>query len=166
MNLNIDASGIGCGVGVPDENLAVTFNLLKNKINTIGGYFKSKNDLTITDPVPTPRAPLCINTNTPTKNKPNNLDKQKNQLHHEFELQEEEPEQPEQRKYSTPLSSLGKTTSLASSNTASASTPISIIRENFNTIPELMITEEGYTESTAGSDLGSVMDLDDFEKSL
>lgn len=45
------------------NNLDVSFNLLKNQINTIGNYFNKKNNISITDtPVPTPRQPLRIST--------------------------------------------------------------------------------------------------------
>ncbi len=50
-------------------------------------------------------------------------------------------------------------------NTNTASTPINLIRQKQN-MPEPIINEDGYAESVAGSDLGSIMDLDDFEKSL
>ncbi len=157
-----------------DDNLEVTFNLLKNKINTIGNYFTKKNELTITEPIPTtPRAPLRINTSSsPSSLAPapistpitgitiNNLDNQNDFTN--------KPN----KKYtttgslSTPLSNLGHPTTLSNN----ASTPLSLLRENLMTVPDPIITEnefnEDYAESNAGSDLGSVMDLDDFEKSL
>jgi hypothetical protein len=62
-----------------------------------------------------------------------------------------------------------------SSASSASSTPINLIRTRINTnnqdgsssgFPEPIITEDGYAESVVGSDVGSVMDLDDFEKSL
>jgi hypothetical protein len=193
MNPMIDNSGIGCGVGAPEDNLAVSFNLLKNKINTIGSYFN--NNLTITEPTPdpTPRTPLRINTNhqsqsqqqqqqPPTKldtidnlgNMDNmgnidmgnlgNMDNMGNIDMGNLGINDNE-NNVKNGKYSTPLSSLGKTP-ISSNQSGNASTPLSFIRENFNTVPQPIINEDTYQESNVGSDLGSVMDLDDFERSL
>lgn len=144
-------------------NLEVTFNLLKNKINTIGSYFNKKNELTITEPVPTPRAPLRINTaqSSSSVSSISNLSNQQTKPIIKG------------GSMSTPLSNLGYQSQNTNGN-GSTSTPLSLLRENLSTVPDPIITEnefnsndkEGYAESSAGSDLGSVMDLEDFEKSL
>ena len=50
----------------------------------------------------------------------------------------------------------------------SNSTPISLIRNNnnFNAIQEQRTNEDITTDSIAGSDIGNIMDLTDFENSL
>lgn len=141
-------------------NLDVSFNLLKNQINTIGSYFNKKNDISITDnmPVPTPRQPLRIHT-SPTQSQPSKM------------------HQSTQQYSSNP--------SINNNNSSEFSTPITALREqpppSRNTqvshIPQPIITSsdmsfenndfnDGPAESIAGSDVGSIMDLDDFEKSL
>ena len=134
-----------------DNNLHVSFNLLKNKINTI---LERKNDLTISDdssfitksestyvPTSTPRQPQRIITKMPLPSMP--------------PIPEENPQHYDalnKNSLSTPITQLCK------------STPLSHLR--MPEIPEPIITEDGYAESVSGSDVGSVMDLDDFEKSL
>lgn len=154
----------------PSSNLDVSFNLLKNQINTIGTYFNKKNDISISDnepahiPIPTPRQPLRIPISSPT---------QSPQLSHS---QNQSPLQ-----YSNPVIN---NTNTSTSGTG-FSTPITALREqpppSRNTqvshIPQPIITSsdtafenndfnDGLAESIAGSDVGSIMDLDDFEKSL
>ena len=74
-------------------------------------------------------------------------------------------------KFSTPITQLKKQNNTNNPNQSrqqsSSSTPISLIREKI-TVPELTINEDNsnYAESVAGSDVGSIMDLDDFEKCL
>jgi hypothetical protein len=154
-----------------NNNLSVSFNLLKNKINTL---LDRKNDLTISQ----------INTT------PNNIQQQysqpqpQTQTHTQTHTQTRQSRQNTQQqgtnKFSTPISQLqNKLNSMememdmdmdidngnGNGNTNTASTPINLIRQKQN-IPEPIINEDGYAESVAGSDLGSIMDLDDFEKSL
>ena len=162
----------------------VSFNLLKNKINTL---LDRKNDLTI----------------TPTSDKSSfqhirispqqQQQQQKQQQKHYKQSQEQSQEQKLQEfdqsfedpifinninpntttsnKFSTPITQLKKQNNTNNPNQSRqqsfSSTPISLIREKV-TVPELTINEDisNYAESMAGSDVGSVMDLDDFEKSL
>jgi len=146
-----------------NNNLSVSFNLLKNKINTL---LDRKNDLTISQ----------INTT------PNNIQQPYSQQHTQPQTQTRQSRQNTQqqgtKKFSTPISQLqNKLNSMememdmdmdngnGNGNTNTASTPINLIRQKQN-MPEPIINEDGYAESVAGSDLGSIMDLDDFEKSL
>ena len=79
------------------------------------------------------------------------LKKQQNQIQQPIQQQQQMKQQPMQQQnntYSTPINQ--------------------IIKDKFNPV-EPIIDENSnpnYAESVAGSDLGSVMDLDDFEKSL
>jgi hypothetical protein len=143
-----------------EDNFNVSFNLLKNKINTI---FDMKNNLTISEnhPISIPREAQRIP-------EPKLVHNQNLHQLEDFETTRQviQGGQPNQsgKKMSTPISKLQKDIIETKANTAS--TPLNNIRENFYNIPEPIITEEGYQESNTGSDLGSVMDLDDFEKSL
>ena len=144
-------------------DLSVSFNLLKNKINTL---LDRKNDLTITHINPTINPTI----NPAINSSPNSG----------IVLQNQNAKQNSNQttnKLSTPISQLQKQQSMQHndintieniSNTGTTSTPISIIRTRLNdTGIEPIINEDvGYAESVAGSDIGSVMDLDDFEKSL
>ena len=55
-------------------------------------------------------------------------------------------------------------------NNQSSSTPISLIRNNVNVVEPFIDEQDDqynqYAESNTGSDLGSIMDLSDFETSL
>jgi hypothetical protein len=144
-------------------SLDVSFNLLKNQINTIGTYFNKKHDISISDNpqahiTPTPRQPLRIPISPSTQ---------------PAQLQQSPPQ------YTNPA--INNTTT----GTSGFSTPITALRENpppsrntqVSHIPQPIITSsdmsfenndfnDGLAESVAGSDVGSIMDLDDFEKSL
>ena len=176
------------------SDLSVSFNLLKNKINTL---LDRKNDLTITH-INTPNH----TTSTPQLQQPH--PKQHTQQQH---TQQQNPQQNTQQynnnqehlnidnnnnnnnnRMSTPISKLNKQKQKTPNNidfnipdldissaSSASSTPINLIRTRINTnnqdgsssgFPEPIITEDGYAESVVGSDVGSVMDLDDFEKSL
>jgi hypothetical protein len=162
-----------------NNNLSVSFNLLKNKINTL---LDRKNDLTITQ----------INTSPTNTNSLQSQQQSPQQSPRQSQQQTRESRQNTQQqgtnKFSTPISQLQKKLNSmememdmdmdmdidngnsngncnGNGNTNSASTPINLIRQKQN-IPEPIINEDGYAESVAGSDLGSIIDLDDFEKSL
>jgi hypothetical protein len=158
-----------------NTNLSVSFNLLKNKINTL---LDRKNDLTITQ----------INTSPTNTNSLQSQQQSPQQSPRQSQQQTRESRQNTQQqgtnKFSTPISQLqNKLNSMememdmdmdmdmdidngnSNGNTNTASTPINLIRQKQN-MPEPIINEDGYAESVAGSDLGSIMDLDDFEKSL
>jgi hypothetical protein len=180
----------------------VSFNLLKNKINTL---LDRKNDLTIT--------PTSDKTSFQHIRIPSQQQHQQTQQQHQQQQQQSPPQQYQQashiksqeqklqefdqsfedpifinnmnpsinpissastsNKFSTPITQLKKQNNQNNTNqsrqqpSSSSSTPISLIREKI-TVPELTINEDNnnYAESMAGSDVGSVMDLDDFEKSL
>ena len=169
------------------SNLDVSFNLLKNQINTISTYFNKKNDISITDntlltnmpglggntPVPIPRQPLRISTSSPSQSptpQPNQT------ISNQTISNQTIPNQQYQHSGSPHIQSSG------------LSTPITALREHsqqpsrhtqVSNIPEPIITTDessfgsneysynnGKDESIAGSDVGSIMDLDDFEKNL
>ena len=163
----------------------VSFNLLKNKINTL---LDRKNDLTIT---PSTDKPSFQHIRIPSQqqqqqqaqqqyqqSQPSYKQSQEQKLQ-EFDQSFEEPlfinnmnpNTTTSNKFSTPITQLKKQNNTNNPNQSgqqsSSSTPISLIREKI-TVPELNINEDmnNYAESMAGSDVGSVMDLDDFEKSL
>jgi hypothetical protein len=172
----------------------VSFNLLKNKINTL---LDRKNDLTIT---PTSDKTSFQHIRISPQQAPQHQQqqqqapqqyKQSQQQSQEQKLQEfdqsfEEPlfinnnnsnsnnnssSASTSNKFSTPITQLKKQNNQNNPNQSrqqsSSSTPISLIREKV-TVPELTINEDNnnYAESVAGSDVGSIMDLDDFEKCL
>ena len=165
----------------------VSFNLLKNKINTL---LDRKNDLTITPSTDKPsfqhiRIPSQQQHQQATQQYQQSPSKQYQQTQEqkleEFDQSFEEPlfinninpnnnnnssSTSTSNKFSTPITQLKKQNNTINSK-SSSSTPISLIREKV-TVPELNINEDmnNYAESVAGSDVGSVMDLDDFEKSL
>jgi hypothetical protein len=171
-------SGSGFGSGSSNEwvengNLDVSFNLLRNQINTISSFFNKKNDITIADstPVPTPRQPLRISV-------PSGGNQSASQYSQLSQLQSQlQSQQPIKNKNSRELDA---------SRGTGFSTPITALRNlDLNTdhpppsrntmvsqIPEPIVSGEydfndnGITESIADSDVGSIMDLDDFEKSL
>ena len=153
INLNMALSS-------PNQNshtgndLQVSFNLLKNKINTL--LDRSKNDLTVTQihtlsPSPPIHPIQQVNPITPVH--PINQNNSYNE--------------PMKHQFSTPISQLKKqqnqNQNQQSSNTQS--TPITLLRDSNIDIQEINFNEDG-NESIAGSDVASVMDLDDFEKSL
>ena len=151
----------------PQNDLNVSFNLLKNKINTI---IDRKKDLTITQSTIQNKNNntnnINNNNNTNTNNTPNL--KQQNNI---APLQSS-------NKFSTPISQLqnvkqnNQQSSQQSSHQSnqSSSTPISLIRNNVNVVEPFIDEQDDqynqYAESNTGSDLGSVMDLSDFETSL
>jgi hypothetical protein len=165
----------GNGNTTNSNDLSVSFNLLKNKINTL---LDRKNDLTITQ-IPTQPSPYTPHTPTPATN--NNSYPQQNNSPSNTPLNTTQ-------KMSTPISQLQKQKKqIPNANTAPLppmydnidvnipdidpssgnSTPINLIRTRISSNnPEPIINEDGYAESVAGSDLGSIMDLDDFEKTL
>jgi hypothetical protein len=163
-----------------ENNLNVSFNLLKNKINTL---LDRKNDLTITQTE-------LNNTTQYPKQYPHNTNHTSHTSHTNGNIVM--PNQVvSENKFSTPISHIKKHNKKNTDN----STPINLIRnQNMQDVPEPIINEEIYSdnisnnlsnnigdnignnidnnisdnvaESIAGSDIGSVMDLDDFEKSL
>ena len=151
----------------PQNDLNVSFNLLKNKINTI---IDRKKDLTITQST-------IQNKNNNTNNNTNNINNNNNtNTNNTPNLKQQNNISPLQssNKFSTPISQLQnvKQNNQQSSQQSnqSSSTPISLIRNNVNVV-EPFIDEQDeqynqYAESNTGSDLGSVMDLSDFETSL
>lgn len=158
-------------------NLDVSFNLLKNQINTISSYFNKKNDISITDntPIPTPRQPLRIPTShsdaivSPTnqiipKHQPRQTNQPPQQYPHQQPQQNSSNNQ--SNGFSTPITALREQNKLPPSrNTQVSNIPEPIITTNENAF-ESNDYFDGLTESVAGSDVGSIMDLDDFEKSL
>ena len=174
----------------------VSFNLLKNKINTL---LDRKNDLTITPSTDKPSFQhIRISPQqAPQHQAPHQYQQKQSQEQklEEFDQSFEEPlfinnniSSSTSNKFSTPITQLKKQNNIINSTNPnqskqskqqsdlragfpkSSSTPISLIREKI-TVPELNINEDinNYAESMAGSDVGSVMDLNDlndFEKSL
>jgi len=152
-------------------DLNVSFNLLKNKINTI---INKKSDLTITQSTvqnkqntnPTPNLKQQSSTNNTNNNTQS---------------------QTYSNKFSTPISQLqqNKKQNTNQNTNQKSSTPISLIRNNVKIVEPYVDDLDSldnldgldnqdsqenqdnlYTESNTGSDLGSVMDLADFETSL
>jgi hypothetical protein len=165
INLNTDAES--------KSNLDVSFDLLKNKINTIGTYFNKKNDISITEqlPVPTPRQPLRIPTASPSILSPSQQQHQSspsnqfNNAQYANQNQQNRQKNTQSSGFSTPITALRDLESSTSRNTKVSRIPEPIITSIEN---QYMTTEysDGTVESVAGSDVGSIMDLDDFEKSL
>jgi len=182
------AYGVYQNIFNSSSNLDVSFNLLKNQISTISTYFNKKNDISITDNTllpntpgfsnATPSQPLRISTSSPGANSGANSGTNSGSG-------------TASASSSSAASSYGENISIQqqykNSQTSGFSTPITVLRDleslppsrNTNTtqIPELIITTndntfgtnecgDGTAESVAGSDVGSIMDLDDFEKSL
>lgn len=150
------------------EDLNVSFNLLKNKINTL---FNRNNDLTITHTSPhnTPYNALHTSPHNVSHTTPQQHSRQIRMEKPRGVPHMEEGINTDKKSLSTPISKINREyqeKEKMQTNTNTASTPISLIRENFGKVPEPIIMEDGYSESVAGSDVGSVMDLDDFEKSL
>ena len=182
------------------NNMNVSFNLLKNKINTM---FDRKNDLTITQ-IPQNKKSSSNsggggngnNTNTHLQENFSNININTNnnnvQKHNDdFDFSDLDNIgnigiQDTSTQYSTPIShlkgnkkiqdNLQQSTPINIKNNSNrhgtASTPISIIRNNIK-IEDPIIQDDndiqyngGGGESVAGSDVGSIMDLEDFEKSF
>ena len=152
------------------NNLNVSFNLLKNKINTI---LDRKNDLTITQ--------IPINQN----NKNNEYSQPQNQNYqNQQNTQNNEKSHQSSNKYSTPISQLQNIKqNINSSKNNKSSTPINLIRNNVDIIEPFIDDNDDnnnhhnnnhhnnnqdnqYESSVAGSDVGSIMDLSDFETTL
>ena len=172
----------------------VSFNLLKNKINTL---LDRKNDLTIT---PSTDKPSFQHIRIPSQQQQQQAQQapqqyQQSQSSHiksqeqklqEFDQSFEEPlfinnsnnnnlsSASTSNKFSTPITQLKKQNNTNNPNQSrqqsSSSTPISLIREKI-TVPELTINEDNnednnnYEESICGSVM-DLNDLNDFEKSL
>ena len=165
-NENFNGNVNGNGNTQTGNELNVSFNLLKNKINTM---LDRKNDLTVT--------------HIPVSNS-NNQQMQNSQINSHQNYQQNAQQNSQQNtqktnKFSTPISQLQNKNnrnlqSLQSSQSLnSSSTPISLIRDKINIVePNInddFIFDNGNSngnESVAGSDVGSVMDLEDFESSL
>jgi len=146
INLNMALNSANSTLNTGND-LQVSFNLLKNKINTL--LDRSKNDLTVTQiPIqPTTSQHTIPITNTSIVDEP---------IKHQF---------------STPISQLKKQHSQQQPQQPQQqtnniqSTPITLLRDSNINVPEVIFNEDS-NESVAGSDVASVMDLDDFEKSL
>jgi len=206
------------------NNLDVSFNLLKNKINTIGSYFNKKNDISITDNtlltntpvlgntlltntpvlgntlltntpvlgntlltntpvlgntlltntlIPTPRQPLRISTTLPTSQSQLPAT---NPINIYAPNQSIQPTQEPQQKtsqlsgFSTPITALRNLEPHPpSKNTRASHIPEPIITSDENSFDSNNYSYsdgDGPEESIAGSDVGSIMDLGDFEKNL
>ena len=152
----------------PQNDLNVSFNLLKNKINTI---IDRKKDLTITQSTIQNKN---NNTNNNTNNINNNNNNNSNTNTPSLKQQNNNAPLQSSNKFSTPISQLQnvKQNNQQSNqqNIQSSSTPISLIRNNVNVVEPFVDEQDEqynqYAESNTGSDLGSVMDLSDFETSL
>jgi hypothetical protein len=163
------------------SNLDVSFNLLKNQINTISTYFNKKNDISITDnslltniPVPTPRQPLRISTSSPPVQQPNQTITNQT-IPNQTILNQTLPNQQYQNTgnphnqssgFSTPITALRENTQPPSRNTQVSNIPEPIITTNESSFGSNEYNYNCPDESIAGSDVGSIMDLDDFEKNL
>ena len=170
----------------PSNNLDVSFNLLKNQINTIGSYFNKKNDISITDntlltntpvlgntPIPTPRQPLRISTTLPTSQSQLPATNSTNAYAPNQSIQP--TQQPQQKTsqssgFSTPITALRNLEPPPPSrNTRASHIPEPIITSDENSFDSNNYSYsdgDGTEESIAGSDVGSIMDLGDFEKNL
>jgi hypothetical protein len=148
----------------PHNELNVSFNLLKNKINTI---IDRKNDLTIT------QSTVLNKNNTNSNNSNNNINNNNNNNTNLKQQNINTTPLQTSNKFSTPISQLQNINQGSSNSNQQgnqASTPISLIRNNVNIVePFIDMQDEQfnqYAESNTGSDLGSLMDLADFENSL
>ena len=196
--MNNDSGSVNGSSDSNTSNLNVSFNLLKNKINTL---LDRKNDLTITH-IPNTNIPNTnqLQDNNKKINKINNQPEKNNkvQIQENFNnvstynnsntnsssnplddfdftdlddvIQKPSPQQLSQ--FSTPIKNLqANKNNMNSSNKSKASTPISLIRSNTKiTEPNIHSQDENIggngNESVAGSDVGSIMDLEDFENSF
>jgi len=153
-------------------NLDVSFNLLRNQINTISSYFNKKNDISIADstPVPTPRQPLRIPTSPPAYQVSPPSTSINQSINTSSSKQSSRPQQhiPSSNQssgFSTPITALREHALPPSRNTQVSHIPEPIITSSDNLL-EANEFNDGMAESVAGSDIGSILDLDDFEKSL
>lgn len=144
----------GISSGISSNNLDVSFNLLKNQINTINSYFNKKNDISITDSATNntlARQPLRIPT---SQYSPMQMTQQHQNI----------PES--QNTFSTPITVIRNLDQYTPSrNTNFSNTP----EQNnpvFDVQSSNISTEYNNRESIADSDVGSVIDLDDFEQTL
>ena len=172
------------------NSLNVSFNLLKNKINTM---LDRKNDLTITQ-IPNQHTNTNTNINNDNSSKKNNKVKiqenfnnvstynntnnntnDSNSSFDDFDFTDldnviEPPSSNPLAQFSTPIKNLqNKNNSNTNTTMLKASTPISLIRSNTK-ITEPIVQDANDlgngNESVAGSDVGSIMDLEDFENSF
>jgi hypothetical protein len=147
-------------------NLDVSFNLLRNQINTISSYFDKKNHISFADstPVPTPRQPLRIPTSSPIYpvSTPTSTI---NTLTHKQQLAQPQQSNNQTSSFSTPITALREQALTTSRNTQISQIQEPIITSN-NNLFEKNEFNDGVAESVAGSDIGSILDLEDFEKSL
>jgi len=158
------------------NSLNVSFNLLKNKINTI---LDRKNDITITQThsqqtITNPNNTRQSNTNLQNKNNTNVNNTNK------FSTPISQLQNIKQNSNTYPNVNINHNTNQNLQN--KKSTPINIIRNNQNNIEpyiddnddnlklqdlhNLQNSDNQYSESVAGSDVGSIMDLSDFENTL
>jgi hypothetical protein len=194
------------------NNMNVSFNLLKNKINTM---LDRKNDLTVTQIHDTNNNNNNNHNNNNHNNNQSNNKKHKNQIQEHFKNTENNKcnnfidtnkinntdplddldfsdlehigtpsnELNSSAQFSTPINRLKKNNNTiintnnndngntnTNTNTNTASTPINLIRNNVK-IEEPIVNDDttmntNCNESNAGSDVGSVMDLEDFEHSF
>ena len=166
-----------------NSNLNVSFNVLKNKIST---FLDRKNDITITQNNTSPdiitrHANNSNNSNnslqhqldTPPKKQQNTFSTPISQLQQHKQTQQQAEQQTQHYKQNNTtnmqeqLTYEGDNFQNITKNTSN-STPISLIRNNnnFNAIQEQRTNEDITTDSIAGSDIGNIMDLTDFENSL
>lgn len=144
INLNMALTSTNANTNT-NNDLQVSFNLLKNKINTM--LDRSKNELTVTQ-IPTyPDTQSYIQPTIQSTIQSNANITVIEPIKHQF---------------STPISQLKKQ---QFSNSNTQSTPITLLRDSNIDIHEVNFNEDG-NESIASSDVANVMDLDDFEKSL
>jgi hypothetical protein len=150
-------------------NLDVSFNLLKNQINTISTYFNKKNDISITDntPIPTPRQPLRIPTSSPhSLSAPQSATANSSSAYGTNPSIQQQNKKSQSTGFSTPITALRDLElNSPSRNTHTSQIPEPIITSNEGSFG-LNEYSDGPSESVAGSDVGSIMDLDDFENSL
>ena len=161
-----------------NNELNVSFNLLKNKINTI---IDRKNDLTVTHSTVLNKNIGSNNNSNNNSNNSNNSNNNNinnnnnnnnsNSNNNNNAKQKNINTQPLQsaNKFSTPISQLQNINQGSNQQSNQSSTPISLIR-NVNVVePNIDLQDDQfnqYAESNTGSDLGSLMDLSDFETSL
>jgi hypothetical protein len=163
QNLSIPISNSGVS-----SNLDVSFNLLKNQINTISSYFNKKNDISIADnmPVPTPRQPLRIPTSSPPVKQANPANPTTS-YGENISAQRHQQQPSHSSGFSTPITALRDLEPPPPSrNTQVSHIPEPIITSREENPFDTNEYYDGPAESIAGSDVGSIMDLDDFEKSL
>lgn len=144
-------------------NLDVSFNLLRNQINTISSYFNNKNDISIADStqVSTSRQPLRIPTSSHVSLSSPSINSSSTKQY----IRQTQQSNNKPSSFSTPITELRENTLPSSINTQVSHIPEPIITSSDNMF-ESKEFNSGTPESVAGSDIGSILDLDDFEKSL